>query len=83
MIKSVKEKIGHMQCLGIDCDTRVPVWKDSVTGALSFSCHECRAPGYAKNDGSPHYKNVLARATASNVPADAPAPVKKTSPLFC
>lgn len=88
MIKSVKEKIGKMRCRGLDetgqdCTYDVPVWRDSQTGSLSYTCQECRCGSYAKNDGSPNYKGVLARINQSApVPPVEPVPVKKPSTLF-
>lgn len=86
MIKSVKKKVGQIACRGLnadgtDCGTLVPVWKDSNTGALSYSCLECRCGSYAKNDGSPNYRGVLARAQASNAPGEK-TPEKKPFSVF-
>lgn len=58
-MKSVKVPIGEITCLGPKCNHTVPVFKDSNTGSLSFSCMWCRAPGYAKNDGSQHYNDIM------------------------
>lgn len=85
MLKSVKEEIGEINCLGIDCNHTVPLRKDSLTGSLSFSCQWCGFPGYAKNDGRKYYKSVLAMAGSTPpTPAD-PALVlveKKRNILF-
>lgn len=74
--KAVKTKIGHVMCLTPGCNTRVPVRKNEATGALSYPCIECGNPAYAKNDGSEHYRNTMARLIPLAVPAapGAPAP---------
>lgn len=88
MMKPVKVKIGHVMCLTPGCDTKVPVRRNEATGALSFPCIECGAPSYAKNDGSDHYANTMARliplATSQHVPnPPPPAPAKtQRDPLF-
>jgi hypothetical protein len=74
MNKPVKTKIGHVDCLTPGCKTRIPVRKNDATGALSFPCPECMAPNYAKNDGSDHYKSVLARMTPLATSQDVPNP---------
>lgn len=72
MLKSVKEEIGEINCLGIDCTHTVPLRKDSLTGSLSFSCQWCGFPGYAKNDGRKYYKSVLAMASTTQPTPAAP-----------
>lgn len=80
--KAKKIKVGHVNCES--CGTSIPVRKNEVTGALSFSCHECGKPGYAKNDGSDYYAKKLAEVEASNQPAAqaTPAATVKTQPKF-
>ncbi|MYM96247.1 hypothetical protein [Duganella vulcania] len=84
MKKPLKIKIGRLMCLTPGCNTKVPVRRNEATGALSFPCIECGNPAYAKNDGSEHYANTMARLipleTSQDVPkTDVPAPAK-TSP---
>jgi hypothetical protein len=80
MKKPVKTKTGHVMCLTPGCNTRVPVRKNEATGALSFPCIECGAPSYAKNDGSEHYRNTMARLIPLAAPAAPAAPAALASP---
>lgn len=83
-----KQKIGHCDCLR--CGKEVPVRQNVVTGALSFSCQDCGCPGYAKKDGSDHYRESLAAVRpiggapiAKVDPAvPAPEPAKKPASIF-
>lgn len=74
MKKPLKIKIGHVMCLTPGCNTKVPVRRNEATGALSYPCIECGNPAYAKNDGSEHYQNTMARLIPLDTCQDVPKP---------
>lgn len=86
-----KEKIGHVDCE--HCKKEVTVRINRATGALSFPCHDCGMPAYAKKDGSDYYRDILASVrklagagrpdpVANPTPAPVPAPAPKPAGLF-
>jgi DNA-directed RNA polymerase subunit RPC12/RpoP len=85
--RGLKIKIGHFDCMG--CGKEVPVRENNETKALSFSCQDCGMPGYAKHDGSDHYRNTKARirpiASDTGLPPGTlktPVPPAKSTILF-
>lgn len=72
----MKEQIGVYNCWS--CSREVPV-KKTDTGKLSAACAWCDMPHYA-NEGTEHFKNLLAVTKLHRTPAPEPAPALAAKP---